>query len=221
MGACPTGTGRRVLHDIMSREIASLATSAALIAHLEPHGCFPVLFPNTAVGLRPDVRIMSDPRLVVPNRDLLLDFVVTRPTTMSNLQHHSDTVAGAALANAESSKKTKFQQVAEANNHTFVPMAFEGPSGRMSDTAGKTIATLIKAAAECKGINYSAMSNFWLRRLSVKFQIYNARIYLEKVSAIATGNNRRQGHVIRDEVEAIYNERIFVHGAERYAESGI
>jgi hypothetical protein len=153
-------------------------------------------------------------------RDLLLDVTVTRPTTQTSLHHHSDTVAGAALANAESNKKTKFQQVAAANNHNFVPMAFEGPSGRMADAAKDTVTSLIKAAAEKKGINYSSMSSFWLRRLSVKFQIYNARIYIEKVSAIAALRNRRQGVAVIDESELIFDNRIFMHGVERWAESG-
>jgi hypothetical protein len=90
----------------------------------------------------------------------------------------------------------------------------------MSDSTRDTVATLIKAAAEKKGINYSAMSTFWMRRLSVKFQIHNARIYLEKISAIATAGNRRQGHAIIDESEFIYDDRIFIHGAERLAVSG-
>ena len=91
----------------------------------------------------------------------------------------------------------------------------------MASSTKETIVTLIKAAAEKKGVNYSVMSAFWLRRLSVKFQIYNARIYLEKISAIATAGNRRRGVAIIDESEVMYDHRIFVHGVERLAESGV
>jgi hypothetical protein len=221
MGACPSGSSRRVLHDVIAKELTTLAASASFIAHQEPNGCFAVLpDPVRDAGKRPDVRIMSDPRLPDPLRDLLLDVTVTRPTTTTSLQHHSDTVAGAALACAESNKKSKFQQVAAANNHNFVPIAFEGPSGRMADAAKDTVTSLIKAAAEKKGINYSAMSSLWLRRLSVKFQIYNARIYIEKVSAIAAGRNRRHGVALIDESELIYENVVFIHGVERGAESG-
>ena len=209
------------MHDAIAKELTTLAASASFIAHHEPIGCFPVLLnPESDAGKIPDVRIMSDPRLPDPHRDLLLDVTVSRPTTLSSLRAHSDTVVGAALANAESRKKRKFQQLAQANNHNFVTMAFEGPSGRMADSTKETVAMLIKAAAEKKGINYSAMSTFWMRRLSVKFQIYNARIYLEKISAITTARNRRQGHAIIDESEIIYDDRIFMHGAERLGESG-
>jgi hypothetical protein len=222
MGSCPTGYARRVLHDGTVKEITSLAASAGFVAHQEPNGCFPILLhPATDAGKRPDIRILSDPRLPDPLRDLLLDVTVTRPTTVSSLRVHSDTVVGAALVKAELRKKNDYQLLAEANNHNFVPMAFEGPSGRMASSTKETIVTLIKAAAEKKGINYSAMSAFWLRRLSVKFQIYNARIYLEKISAIATAGNRRRGVAIIDESEIMYDHRIFMHGAERLAESGV
>ena len=146
---------------------------------------------------------------------------MSHPTNQSSLHARSDTVPGVALAKAESRKKTKFQRLAEANNHNFIPMAFEGPSGRMADAVKTTISTLIKAAANAKGINYSIMSNYWMRRLSVKFQIYHARIYVEKISAIADTRNRRQGFNAIDESELIYNDRIFLHGAERVAESGL
>jgi hypothetical protein len=221
MGSCPSGSSRRILHDMMAKELAHLAVSGSFIAHLEPQGCFPVLLdPGRDIAKRPDIRILSDPRLPDPHRDILLDVTVTRPTSKSYLQARSATVAGVSLLKAESRKIDKFQQLAAANNHNFIPIAFEGPSGRMSDTAKKAVGTFIRAASEKKGINYSAMSNFWLRRLSVKFQIYNARIYLEKTAAIAASGNRRQGLALIDESELIYDNRIFVHGAERLVESG-
>lgn len=215
-GICNAGFGRNVLHNVMRQEIATLASSAGFIAHVEPDGCFPVLTKPEDALKRPDIRILGDPRLPDPLRDLLFDVTVTRPTAQSNLNLHSDTIPGVSLTQAELRKNRKYQQLSERNDKKFAPITFEGPSGRMGDVTQVQIKFLIKSAAERKGLNFSVISSYWMRRLSVKFQKYNSQLYLEKIRVITNVGNEGRGNAIIDEAQHIYEDRIFVFGAERF-----
>ncbi len=204
-------------HNAVVKVIIAMCAKAGIYTIDEPLACFP----NNIEGLKPDIRLVQ-PNFIINNKhknnntcnncphDIVTDFTITHPGNDTSInKHHSDTTLGASALGAEQYKCGKYNSAAKNNNLHFVPLAAE-TYGVLGKRFVKFIYDVVRKSHEFNStMPFSIKMEYWIKRISVKLQVMNARMFMSRVKDIVSGKSLGLDEARND--SAIWDCRARVH----------
>lgn len=187
VSGCGSDGNRNDIHDNVVLELDSILKYCGKATRREERGAF-ALADGSRNRLRPDISILNPTGTI--HAKLLLDIGITSPfqgVTSGQLKHISVVDAnqpGMAANSYFASKQRKYETLANDNNYSFLPLIME-TSGLMHPEFKLFLERLASTASDVKRIKKSILYNYFLKRISLRFQVALGSALVKRVSLLA------------------------------------
>jgi len=191
-------------HNAIVRTMLAMADAAGLVTEREPE-CLGGHF-------RVDGRVNNDGgEGFTDGKHLLWDISIVNPIASKNLQKNVWGETGGLASAAAIEKINKYQIVVDAHGFFFRPIIFE-TFGAMGKSTKDQVALLASRISRSTGIAFHVIKRYWMQRLSVVLQDWNAWTILSRLDIVLQhpmNGGAGRGELRGDEVDDRYDGRVW------------